>query len=408
MRPHSRASEGTPRVVCLTEAHQPSDLTGGMATAEHPPARPRALGPDGEWAQPPPLNVVAFLGAGMYLRDAQRRAQREERDADADAELPQPRPLALSPPERPTPPAETRANDASARDDAGEPSTSVSSSSAAAVCRLVSGGAEFSDAPPRARVCRFCFGEEDEEWELDSRWGASRSAMDRCLVSPCGCSGTQKWVHVGCLRRWQRVSVSSSGAVQKKCMVCHQKFRTPRPPMADFLSQWFSPSATDRLSGYKRAWWQMLTNTIMAQEGTPHIVAPDQLARLVVAVELRIWGGREIRGGNGLLRGIQRLARWCTNAHSVVLITWLASLGAVSVGDALAHRGGPMDQIIRGRNGRPGLHSVAAKFVKDVVGRPLGWALRVVVPGASAAMRVVEPVQCAISWVERYPQYRVM
>ena len=117
-----------------------------MATAKHPPARPRALGPDGEWAQPPPLNVVAFLGAGMYLRDAQRRAQREERDADADAELPQPRPLALSPPERPTPPAETRANDASARDDAGEPSTSVSSSSAAAVCRLVSGGSEFSDA----------------------------------------------------------------------------------------------------------------------------------------------------------------------------------------------------------------------------------------------------------------------
>ena len=51
---------------------------------------------------------------------------------------------------------------------------------------------------------------------------------------------------------------------------------------------------------------------------------------------------------------------------------------------------------------------MAAKFVKDVVGRPLGWALRVVVPGASAAMRVVEPVQCAISWVERYPQYRVM
>jgi hypothetical protein len=388
-----------------------------MATAERPPARPRALGPDGEWTQPPPLNVVAFLGAGLYLRDAQRRAQREERDADADAERPQP--LALPPPERPAPPAETRVNDASARDDgtsddASEPSTSApsstlaSSSSSSAVSRPVSGGAEFSDASPRARVCRFCFVGEDEEWEVDSRRGGSRSATDGCLVSPCRCSGTQKWVHVGCLRQWQRVSVSSSGAVQKKCMVCHQKFRLPRPPMADFLSQWFSPSATDRLSGYKRAWWQMLTNTIMAHEGTPHIVAPDQLARLVVAVELRIWGGREIRGGNGLLRGFQRLARWCTNAHSVVVITWLASLGAVSVGDALAHRGGPLDQIIRGGNGRPGWHSVAAKFVKDVVGRPLGWALRLVVPGATAAMRVAEPVQGAITWVDRYPQYRVM
>ncbi len=38
-------------------------------------------------------------------------------------------------------------------------------------------------------MCRYCFdGEEEGE-----------------LLSPCNCSGGQKWVHLACLRRWQRM-----------------------------------------------------------------------------------------------------------------------------------------------------------------------------------------------------------
>jgi len=41
-------------------------------------------------------------------------------------------------------------------------------------------------------MCRYCF-EGVEAGEL---------------ISPCSCTGGQKWVHVACLRRWQRMVIS--------------------------------------------------------------------------------------------------------------------------------------------------------------------------------------------------------
>ena len=138
---------------------------------------------------------------------------------------------------------------------------------------------------PEQRTCRFCLGGEEE--------GATG---DGVLIAPCRCAGTQRWVHAGCLREWQRVSVSSAGRVERRCRVCRHAFRLPRPPIKDALTQWFNPTATDRLQCYRRAWWQMLSNSIMAQEGVEHIGTANQLARLFLATELRVWGGREVRG----------------------------------------------------------------------------------------------------------------
>ena len=177
------------------------------------------------------------------------------------------------------------------------------------------------------RTCRFCLGGEEE--------GATG---DGALIAPCRCAGTQRWVHAGCLREWRRVSVSSTGRVERRCRVCRHAFRMPRPPIKDALTQWFNPTATDRLQCYRRAWWQMLSNSIMAQEGVEHIGTANQLARLFLATELRVWGGREVRGGNGALRALARAARLCTNAHSVVLLAWLASVGAAHVGERIARR----------------------------------------------------------------------
>ena len=150
----------------------------------------------------------------------------------------------------------------------------------------------------------------------------------------------------------------------------------------------------------------------------------------MLATELRIWGSREVRGGNAFLRKVQRGARWCTNVHSVILLLWLVSVGAANVGDSLAHPGGALDQYLRGNGagagagagrgmfgnrggggggGRRAWHQTkAAKWAKVFVVRPLGWLLRVAVPSTGAVMRVAEPVQGVITWVERYPQYRVM
>jgi hypothetical protein len=46
--------------------------------------------------------------------------------------------------------------------------------------------------------------------------------------------------------------------------------------------------------------------------------------------------------------------------------------------------------------------------LRRVVGGPLGWIVRLAVPGTTRAMRLADPVQAAISFFERYPQYRVM
>ena len=88
----------------------------------------------------------------------------------------------------------------------------------------------WDDAAPAVErpTCRFCFEE---------------AADDDELVAPCACSGSQKYVHATCLRRWQahqRLEAASSRAdVRAKantCDVCHTEFSTPAPTDAELLA----------------------------------------------------------------------------------------------------------------------------------------------------------------------------
>ena len=82
------------------------------------------------------------------------------------------------------------------------------------------------------KLCRYCFdGEEEGE-----------------LISPCACRGGQKWVHLDCLRRWQRMVLVSQpthpmfhGEDQRQdnCNVCKQPFTCP-PPTRHELMQSFT------------------------------------------------------------------------------------------------------------------------------------------------------------------------
>mmetsp|Transcript_8991 Transcript_8991/g.13518 ORF Transcript_8991/g.13518 Transcript_8991/m.13518 type:complete len:384 (-) Transcript_8991:101-1252(-) len=73
-------------------------------------------------------------------------------------------------------------------------------------------------------VCRFCFETEDS---------------DNALVSPCMCSGTQAFVHIRCLRRWQTAVLYSSAASARsastetrhlRCSTCDSEFVGVDPP----------------------------------------------------------------------------------------------------------------------------------------------------------------------------------
>eukprot|EP00927_Polykrikos_kofoidii_P043479 TRINITY_DN37552_c0_g2_i1.p1 TRINITY_DN37552_c0_g2~~TRINITY_DN37552_c0_g2_i1.p1 ORF type:complete len:806 (-),score=112.86 TRINITY_DN37552_c0_g2_i1:97-2514(-) len=84
------------------------------------------------------------------------------------------------------------------------------------------------------QICRYCFcGQEDG-----------------LLVSPCKCTGGQRYVHMSCLRQWQRMVVVTQpthpafwrdDVRQHKCNVCLAEFTCP-PPSRHELMQSFTGS----------------------------------------------------------------------------------------------------------------------------------------------------------------------
>lgn len=60
------------------------------------------------------------------------------------------------------------------------------------------------------RVCRICFGQGGR------------------LISPCRCSGTQRWVHTICLTRWR--DHSSGVRESNSCEICRSFYRMRPPP----------------------------------------------------------------------------------------------------------------------------------------------------------------------------------
>lgn len=84
-------------------------------------------------------------------------------------------------------------------------------------------------------ICRYCFDDE--------------SAGE--LISPCECKGDQKYVHVECLHRWQRMILVQQpthptfykGDDQRHhvCSVCKSVFTCPPPTRHDLMSSFTGP-----------------------------------------------------------------------------------------------------------------------------------------------------------------------
>lgn len=86
------------------------------------------------------------------------------------------------------------------------------------------------------RQCRYCLGYAEEEG-VDGPEGE--------LVAPCGCTGGQRWVHLGCLRRWQRsvlVTQPTHPTFYREdvrtthCGVCTQRFRYQPPSRHELMA----------------------------------------------------------------------------------------------------------------------------------------------------------------------------
>ncbi|KAJ7535301.1 hypothetical protein O6H91_12G026800 [Diphasiastrum complanatum] len=95
-------------------------------------------------------------------------------------------------------------------------------------------------------TCRICL----ESSPISCSYAAklSDSIKENQLISPCACTGTQAFVHLKCLRRWQRAVMSSRlpGAGHTPaliCSVCTSRFTVapPKPPLT--LQLWKVASA---------------------------------------------------------------------------------------------------------------------------------------------------------------------
>lgn len=84
---------------------------------------------------------------------------------------------------------------------------------------VVKPGVSMASALPcRRDVCRFCFQSDEEE---DAGSGTNG------LVSPCNCTGTQKYIHLNCLRQWQDATMDERRQI---CGVCKAHFTYAPPP----------------------------------------------------------------------------------------------------------------------------------------------------------------------------------
>mmetsp|Transcript_38593 Transcript_38593/g.99952 ORF Transcript_38593/g.99952 Transcript_38593/m.99952 type:complete len:467 (+) Transcript_38593:90-1490(+) len=84
------------------------------------------------------------------------------------------------------------------------------------------------------KVCRYCFDGED----------------DGPLISPCKCSGGQKYVHLKCLRQWQRMCLVSQPTHpdfydrdprHHLCNVCKAEFTCPPPTRHELMAALTGP-----------------------------------------------------------------------------------------------------------------------------------------------------------------------
>jgi len=154
-----------------------------------------------------------------------------------------------------------------------------------------------NDMEKRTGLCRFCF---------------TGSECGR-LIEPCACSGSQRFVHKKCLRRWWRVSYHTRGQRETTCRVCHVKYSYESSRIGrrrDELA-WFSLRARDRLNEYYHAWFQSAANALLRRRGVrlPRSASSaGNLALLVAHSEVRIWAGREERR-QGTTSGLPKLLR---------------------------------------------------------------------------------------------------
>jgi len=230
-------------------------------------------------------------------------------------------------------------------------------------------GGDDEDARPS---CRFCFEPHGD------------------LVSPCACAGTAAFVHVHCLRRWQRVSLGTHGVEENACRVCGETFSLAKAPAAARLAQWFSPRAHDRVEQYAKFALRTVLNTVLGGDDAETLTRPRQLVPVVSANEARIWANREIRKGNRFFRSLAAFSHACEWTHSLFVFLYLgAGLSEIGI-DLMASAAVTAEP------------EMAPRIAEPIAG--VGRALLGLCSGPlSALVSLTHPLHQVVRFITQYP-----
>ena len=220
--------------------------------------------------------------------------------------------------------------------------------------------------------CRFCFEPRGD------------------LVSPCACAGTAAFVHVHCLRRWQRVSLRTHGVEENACRVCGETFALAKAPAAARLAQWFSPCAHDRVEQYAKFALRTVLNTVLGGDDAETLTRPRQLVPVVSANEARIWANREIRKGNRFFRSLATFSHACEWTHSLFVFLYLgAGLSEIGI-DLMASAAVTAEP------------EMAPRIAEPIAG--VGRALLGLCSGPlSALVSLTHPLHQVVRFITQYP-----
>ena len=90
------------------------------------------------------------------------------------------------------------------------------------------GDCDSDDDPP---ICRFCL---DERWVPDTKTALGTANKDGRLISPCLCSGSIRFVHVGCLNKWRRSGHAMSDSLLR-CGQCKYRYNVRYTSLGIFV-----------------------------------------------------------------------------------------------------------------------------------------------------------------------------
>lgn len=143
--------------------------------------------------------------------------------------------------------------------------------------------APAQEMPEEEKLCRFCFDGEEEGGPL---------------ISPCDCKGGQKWIHLSCLRRWQRMVLVSQPTHpdfweddirHTKCNVCNAEFTCPPPTRQELMLGFTGPEIAALIGegciiGSHGSFNQMIENQIRGNPLLAHLSSVQHWLRGVYLI----------------------------------------------------------------------------------------------------------------------------